>query len=183
MEARGVARVPFVAVDGDDRRVRAVDSLLAGQLRGPDVQENHAHAAHERWGRGALKVKKRTRDDFSDFSAEIWPLRGGNTPKEKEAPVSVAIPRGATRGRSSPARGRHGQHGACARPISRPDRGRHGRATRPRTMSHLDARLNLARKSQILTRDLSLPVVPVPRRKTSATASSWSGSTPTRASP
>jgi hypothetical protein len=97
--------------------------------------------------------------------------------------VSVAIPRGATRGRSSPARGRHGQHGACARPISRPDRGRHGRATRPRTMSHLDARLNLARKSQILTRDLSLPIVPVPRRKTSATASSWSGSTPTRASP
>ena len=27
-------------------------------------------------------------------------------------------------------------------------------------MSHLDARLNLARKSQILTRDLSLPIVP-----------------------
>ena len=49
---------------------------------------------------------------------------------------------------------------------------------------HLDARLNLARKSQILTRDLSLPIVPVSiRRKTSATASSWSGSTPTRASP
>ena len=74
--------------------------------------------------------------------------------------MSVAIPRGATRGRSSPARGRHGQHGACARPISRPDRGQHGRATRPRTISHLDARLNLARKSQILTRDLSLPIVP-----------------------
>jgi hypothetical protein len=51
-------------------------------------------------------------------------------------------------------------------------------------MSHLDARLNLARKSQILTRDLSLPIVPVSiRRKTSATASSWSGSIPTRASP
>ena len=41
----------LLAVDGDDRRVRAVDSLLAGQLGGSDVQEYHAHAAHERWGR------------------------------------------------------------------------------------------------------------------------------------
>ena len=85
--------------------------------------------------RCTVKSRNVRMDDSSDFSAEIWPLRGGNTPKEKEAPVSVAIPRGATRGRSSPARGRHGQHGACARPISRPDRGRHGRATRPRIPS------------------------------------------------
>ena len=85
VEARGVARVPLVAVDGDDRRVRAVDSLLAGQLGGPDVQEYHAHAAHERWGRGALKVKKRTRPISAISPLKSGRCAGGTLPKRRRS--------------------------------------------------------------------------------------------------
>ena len=142
---RAVSRVRLIAVHGDDGGVGAVDGLLAGPLRGPNVQKNDAHTARD--GVGVPEI--------TDTASTSNNVKSGDERSRGERPVGLAeLLRRPLRARASserpqrrnlPARGRDCRHGASSVPVFRPVRGGRRDASGAAGLPSSGPRPNLAR--------------------------------------